>query len=79
MSEQRRGATYWQSPTPDRCGVCRKLIHQGQWIRRLPDAYRPDRQHRHAHRRCIGELTASVEEQLWSATFRPGRKGTPRR
>jgi hypothetical protein len=49
-------AGYWPAPTPGHCGVCRKFIHQGQWIRKLPDSYRPGSARRHAHRACIAML-----------------------
>jgi hypothetical protein len=64
IAQARRAAGYWPAPTPGRCGVCRGRIHQGQWIRKLPDSYRPDSKRRHAHYACIAKLIAEIRQRV---------------
>lgn len=60
-ADRMHAAGYWPAPTPGHCGVCRKAVHTGQWIRKLPDSYRPGSKRRHAHRACIETLAAKAQ------------------
>ena len=58
--ERMREEGYWPAPTPGHCCLCGRMIHRNQWIRRMPDSWKPESRRRHAHWRCLERLREQI-------------------
>lgn len=42
------------------CGLCPAPIEPGDWVRKLPDSWRPEKRHRHGHYECLCTLVEDL-------------------
>ncbi len=66
--EQRMAARgFFPAAGPGRCCLCRRQIHGGQFIGRMPGSWKPESKRRHAHYKCVDELVARIRAKAEAA------------